>query len=143
MRKDNNKMYERIGVIIPNFEERAYITDIAKCLSSKKEVSRKNCASLFKEELNLFVEINTEPLIILQGYTNQSIFEQLGLFNSRADADFKPLIREGFMTLDDAMYKTIVVPHTARQSTTNTKWKEIIEKKDEIQTYLTQKYELL
>ena len=49
------RLYEMFGLIYNNLENRAYITDIAKCFSSDVNVSRMTCLNYFKKEFKTSV----------------------------------------------------------------------------------------
>ncbi|MBA7523520.1 hypothetical protein ES705_15647 [subsurface metagenome] len=64
---ENHLLFRRFNKIFENIKEKSYITDIAKCLSTNPEKSRKICLRNFEEELILLHEINPNFCLIIQG----------------------------------------------------------------------------
>lgn len=78
--KDQDRvMYDNVGILLNNFEERAYITDIAKCSSTKLSVSRKKCIEkYFFNELELVSTIIKPGFkVIIQSFDAEKYFGRI------------------------------------------------------------------
>jgi len=129
-------LFKRIGLIYDNLEERAYITDLAKCLSTEVNKSRRECMKHFIKELKLIKNLNPDIKIIIQGYGAQQYFEKNWKLKISLEDPLYPLIRRGTIKLEDSIYQVIVFPHTTSRPPTNKLWVEIENKKVQIKNSL-------
>jgi len=134
----DKSLYEKIGAIINNFKQRAYVTDIAKCYSTNIKISRRNCITNLTEELNLVIKNSAvkKMTIIIQGYGTQEIIEkEFRNISIEDNFEYYPLIRKGTIKFADMKFPLFVFPHTSRAKGSTKKWEEIFKKLQELKVY--------
>jgi len=136
-------LFEKYSQFIPNIKERSYITDIAKCTSSDLDKSRYHCFQIyFLKELEYFVRINPQTIILFQGAKVEEFFikkQNKKIFELKYDHELKGkrsmLFKIGVLKYLDFELPLIYFPHTSGSNTPE--WKEIQEEKSkEIEGYL-------
>ena len=142
-----HQLFANLKKFFRQIKEKAYITDIAKCRSTKLNESRQICLTThFFKELEILLDFNPKLQIILQGTSVQSFFsDKLTQFSTHESDDEikskkgkyeKLLFKRQYLSFNDREIPTVVFPHAA--SRTSVLWKEINEPEvtDKINTKL-------
>lgn len=119
-----HRLFKNLKLLFSQIKEKAYITDIAKCMSTNYLESKKICMKThFISELEILLEINPAFKIILQGTRVESYFNnKLTPFSNVGDDEIKAkngknlLFRRQYLTLNKKIVPTIVLPHSSRQT---------------------------
>ncbi len=71
-KKLEGTLFRNLGIVFDEEQliENSYVTDIAKCLSMKKLISKENCLDIFKREIDYLKSYLGDPLMIFQGFSN-------------------------------------------------------------------------
>jgi len=132
IKNQDRVMYENIGILFENFEDRAYITDIAKCISTKLNISRKKCMERnFFEELELVSKIiKSNFKIIIQSFEAETYFKNINIrmiLDARKNPEekSKKLCKFGTIEINNKLVDVIIVPHSGKRVTD--KWNMIRE----------------
>ena len=132
IKNQDRVMYENIGILFENFEDRAYITDLAKCNSTKLNNSRKECMERnFFKELELASKIIKPSFkIIIQSFDAETYFKNINIRKilvARKNPGEKPkkLCKFGNIEINNRLIDVIIVPHSGRRVTD--KWNMIRE----------------
>lgn len=145
-------MFKNLRLIIDdiNLEDKSYITDICKCLSNKRNISRRKCVDeYFLEEIKLLFKINPDRNIklIIQGITVSNLFKKY-----IKDLEEEPITKNnkkfryflyGRMKFNEKI-PVIIVPHTTRQMPScRDRWKLIEnEKRIKIKNIITNLFQI-
>lgn len=132
-------MNENLNKIIYKFQERAYITDLAKCYCTDK-VNRPKCRKLCKpnliNEIKILFEIHKKWILIFQGKNILEYFKEYQTeYNLKISRTFEEksktfyLFIAGTLKIDSIVIPYIVFPHVSPRN--RTQWIFIKKKWDE------------
>ena len=129
-------LFKRLNKFFPNIKRRAYLTDIAKCRSTKLHKSRQICFKKhFLKELDILLKINPKFKLLIQGTSTEKYFKDYFDDNfDKLDDEIitkkgnKVLFRRRFINLYKKKIPVIILPHASIQN--SYLWNEI--EKDEI-----------